>query len=95
MLGEPLQSVDSRLMMVETDADDLVSGVAVTLAFRPGAPGPVDVLRFGPAAFDSRVRSSVTRPCSARGAGSTPRRVNRSAREAKQRRAPSATCNTV
>lgn len=29
-----------------------------------------------PAAFDSLVSNSLTRPCSANGAGSTPRRVN-------------------
>lgn len=38
--------------------------------------GPVTVVWAGPAAFDSLVRSSVTRPWSARGAGSTPRLVN-------------------
>ena len=34
----------------------------------------------------------MVKPCLASGAGSTPRLVKRSAREAKQRKAPSATC---
>lgn len=38
--------------------------------------GPEQVDWTGPAAFESRVNNSVTRPCSARGAGSTPRLVN-------------------
>jgi hypothetical protein len=45
-----------------------------------------------PAAFDRRKRRAETSPCSARGPGSMPRRVKRSANEAKHLRAPSATC---
>lgn len=44
------------------------------------------------AALASLSSNSLLSPCSAKGAGSTPRRVNRSARDAKQRRAPSDTC---
>lgn len=53
-------------------------------------PGPL-VVAAGPAAFDNRARSSLTSPCSAKGAGSTPRRVNLSDNEAKHLRAPSET----
>jgi hypothetical protein len=56
------------------------------------SPGPVQVDVAGPAAFDSLVSSSDTNPCSARGAGSTPLLVKRSASDAKHLRAPSATC---
>ena len=85
--GEPLHSVDSRLITVEMLGLLLVSGVAEMLpgvADRelPGAGAPEE---------ESRCRSSVIKPCWAKGAGSTPRRVKRSAREAKQRSAPSAT----
>lgn len=38
--------------------------------------GPDDVTWAGPAALESRINSSDTSPCSARGAGSTPRLVN-------------------
>ena len=41
--------------------------------------------------FARRSSSSSVSPCLAKGAGSTPRLVKRSARDAKQRRAPSAT----
>lgn len=58
----------------------------------PNSPGPAQVDVAGPAAFDSLVRSSDTRPCSARGAGSTPLLVKRSASDAKHLKAPSATC---
>lgn len=53
-------------------------------------PGPL-VAVAGPAALDSRAKSSLTRPCSANGAGSTPRRVKRSDKEAKHLKAPSET----
>ena len=55
-------------------------------------PGPAHEEAAGPAAFESRVKSSDTKPCSAKGAGSTPLLVNLSANDAKQRNAPSATC---
>ena len=71
--------------MVDTDVLLLFeSGVAL---LPPGLSAPTI------AALASRSNSSPVRPCSARGAGSTPLRVNRSANKAKQRSAPSATCN--
>jgi len=54
-------------------------------------PGQADAEATGPAALERRASSSLTRPWSASGAGSTPRRVKRSASEAKHRSAPSAT----
>lgn len=44
-----------------------------------------------PPAAAIRDKSSSVSPCLASGAGSTPRRVKRSANDAKQRRAPSET----
>lgn len=91
--GEPLQSVDSRLTMVDTWLLSLESAAdgAAPLEVLPGlqveeGPDP------GPPAAAIRDSSSSVSPCLANGAGSTPRRVNRSASEAKQRRAPSDTC---
>ncbi len=52
----------------------------------------VVVVAAAPAAFDKRKRRAETSPCSAKGPGSMPRRVKRSANEAKHLRAPSATC---
>lgn len=37
MLGEPRQRVDNKLMIVDTDAGDLVS-VALVLVLAPGVP---------------------------------------------------------
>lgn len=89
MVCEPRHSVDNKLMIVDTDEDDdvfVVSGAdAFVLPVAPGVPG------VGFAAFDKRDSNSATRPFSASGAGSTPRLVNRSDRDAKQRKAPSAT----
>ena len=86
--GEPRQSVDSRLMTVEMLGLLLVSGVAVM----PPGVDVTDVPRFDDEpAHDSRCRRSSTRPCRASGAGSMPRRVKRSASDAKHRSAPSAT----
>lgn len=90
--GEPLHSVDSRLTMVDTWLLSLESGAegAAPVEGRPGLQeeaGPDTV----PPAAAMRDSSSSVRPCLAKGAGSTPRRVNRSANEAKQRRAPSDT----
>lgn len=56
--GEPRQSVDRRLIMVETEAQDLASGAGIVAGVL-GAGGvfglpefvPTDV--FGPAAFDN------------------------------------------
>ena len=70
--------------MVDTDVLLLLeSGVAPLLpAFSPAEA----------AALASLSSNSPLSPCSAKGAGSTPRRVKRSARDAKHRRAPSDTC---
>lgn len=43
MLGEPRHSVDSKLIMVDTEADDFVSGVVVVV-FTPGVPKQAEVL---------------------------------------------------
>lgn len=93
--GDPLHSVDSRLTMVDTWLLSLESGAegAAPVEVRPGLQeeaGPDTV----PPAAAMRDSSSSVRPCLAKGAGSTPRRVNRSANEAKQRRAPSDTWRT-
>lgn len=70
--------------MVETDVLLLLeSGVA---------PLPPVLSPAATAALASLSNNSLVKPCSANGAGSTPRRVKRSAREAKHRRAPSDTC---
>lgn len=70
--------------MVETEVLLLLeSGVAV-------ADAPL-LSRFGPAALDNLSNSSLVKPCCARGSGSVPLRVKRSAREAKHLRAPSDT----
>jgi len=74
----------------QDDDDDDYHIIAITMA--PNSPGPAQVDVAGPAAFDSLVRSSDTNPCSAKGAGSTPLLVKRSASDAKHLRAPSATC---
>lgn len=88
MVGDPRQSVESRLITVEILGLDFASG-------REMLPGVLAVDRLGPdsPACCSRCSSSSINPCLARGAGSIPLRVKRSAREAKQRSAPSATCN--
>jgi hypothetical protein len=43
MLGDPRHSVDSKLIMVDTEADDFVSGVVVVV-FTPGVPKQTDIL---------------------------------------------------
>jgi len=43
MLGEPRHSVDSKLIMVDTEADDFVSGVVVVV-FTPGVPKQTEIL---------------------------------------------------
>lgn len=89
--GEPLHRVDSRLTMVDTWLLSLESGAdgAAPLDARLGLheDGPA----VGPPAAAIRKSSSALRPCLASGAGSTPRRVKRSANDAKQRKAPSET----
>lgn len=83
-LGDPRHSVDNRLTIVDTDVLLLLeSGVAPL----PPVFSPADA-----AALANLSNNSPLSPCSANGAGSTPRRVKRSAREAKHRRAPSDTC---
>jgi hypothetical protein len=64
--GLPLHRVDSRLIIVETDADDLdVSGVADEAP--AAAPGVLGQAGVDPAAEDNRTSSSVTSPCWAKG----------------------------
>ena len=43
MLGEPRHSVDSKLIIVDTEADDFVSGVVVVV-FTPGVPKQIEIL---------------------------------------------------
>ena len=82
-LGDPRHNVDRRLTIVDTDVLLLLaSGVAPLLpAFSPAEA----------AALANLSSNSLLRPCSAKGAGSTPRRVKRSASEAKHLKAPSET----
>ena len=82
-LGDPRQSVERRLTIVETDVLLLLaSGVAPLVPLFSPAEA---------AALASLSNNSLLRPCSAKGAGSTPRRVNLSARDAKHLKAPSET----
>ncbi len=85
--GDPRHNVDNRLITVEMLGLLLVSGVAVNV---PGVPDK-ELPGAGAPAWARRDNRSSTKPCLARGAGSTPRRVNRSAKDAKHLRAPSAT----
>lgn len=87
MPGEPRQSVDSRLITV--DMLELLLDSGVTAIF----PAVLDrALPVADAPANASLRSSSSvRPFFDRATGSIPRRINRSAREAKQRRAPSAT----
>jgi hypothetical protein len=85
--GEPRHKVSNKLITVEILELALDSGVA---GIFPGVlendpPGGI------PPAFLSLLNNSSTSWCFASGAGSTPRRVNLSARDAKQRIAPSDT----
>lgn len=93
--GDPLHSVDSRLTMVDTWLLSLESGAegVAPVEGRPGLQEDEDPATDPPAAAMRDSSSSVS-PCLAKGAGSTPRRVKRSANEAKQRRAPSDTWRT-
>lgn len=78
--------VDTWLLNFESEAEGPAPAEG-----RPGLQeeaGPDTV----PPAAAMRDSSSSVKPCLAKGAGSTPRRVNRSASEAKQRKAPSDTC---
>lgn len=90
--GEPLQSVERRLTIVDTWLLNLesadVEGAPVVLRLGLQAEDGPDTV---PPAAAIRDKSSSVNPCLANGAGSTPRRVNRSASDAKQRRAPSET----
>lgn len=85
--GEPRHSVDRRLMTVEMLGLLFVSGVAVILL----GVNVIDEPTLDEPAQDKRCSRSSMRPCCARGAGSMPRRVKRSANDAKHRSAPSAT----
>lgn len=91
--GDPRHRVDSRLTMVDTwllSLESAAEGVA-PVGGRPGLQEEVEPDTVPPAAAMRDSSSSVS-PCLAKGAGSTPRRVKRSAKEAKQRNAPSDTC---
>ena len=87
ILGEPRQRVDSKLITVE-----------MLELFLLSAPFPgvevVDTLCTPSPTLDKRDNKSWVKPCLARGAGSKERLVYLSAREAKHRRAPSATCGS-
>lgn len=78
--------VDTWLLSLESAAE----GVA-PVDGRPDLQDEEEPDTVPPAAA-IRDSSSSVKPCLAKGAGSTPLRVNRSASEAKQRRAPSETC---
>lgn len=90
MVCDPRHRVDSKLIIVDTDDEDLVVSGAGLVALPPGVPG-AGLAAEAPAALESLARSSTTSPFSARGAGSTPLRVNLSDKEAKHLSAPSAT----
>lgn len=88
--------MDSRLTIVDTWLLSLVSGVegVAPVEARPTLQADDGPDAVPPPAAAMRDSSSSVRPCLASGAGSTPRRVKRSASEAKQRRAPSDTWRT-
>ena len=77
--------VDTWLLSLESGPEG-----APPVEVRPGLQEEAGPVATPPAAAMRDSSSSVS-PCLARGAGSTPRRVKRSANEAKQRRAPSDT----
>jgi len=85
MVGEPLQSIERTLTIIDTfpeldlDSDMLVFKLVDAL------------LPHANAELTSFLRSSSVKPCLARGAGSTPRLVKRSATQAKHFNAVSAT----
>lgn len=95
--GDPRHKVDNKLIIVETLAVFFPSLGVFPADETPVAPAVVlDVLvavafTEVPKELDILANKSLSNPCSANGAGSTPRRVNRSERDAKQRNAPSAT----
>lgn len=66
MVGDPRHNVESRLMIVETEAavafgSGLAAGVLVVAEALPGVPW-LPVARAGPAAFDNLCSNSLTRP---------------------------------
>lgn len=83
ILGDPLNNVDNKLIVVDM-LDDVLTSVA---------PGDEDVLftELGNVTLLSFTNNLFTRPWAANGAGSIPRRVNLSASEAKHLKAPSDT----
>ena len=89
--GEPRHRVDNKLITVEMLGFDLASGAMEDV---PGVDD-ADTLWLASPTQCSRCSSSRIRPCLASGAGSIPRRVYRSAREAKHLSAPSATWTLV
>lgn len=84
-VGEPRHNIDNTLTIIETFPELLRDSVMLALRF-------VDVFKLqANAELTSFFNSSSVKPCLARGAGSTPRRVNRSAKQAKHLSATSAT----
>jgi len=97
--GEPRHKVDKRLIMLDTLAVFFPSPGVFAEAEIPfpvfdteGVFELAVVIPLVPSEDDILASKSRTRPCSANGCGSIPRLVNRSEREAKHRKAPSATC---
>lgn len=99
MEGDPRHRVDNKLMMVDTLAVFFPSfGVFPAEETPEAPPAGLDAVAAAaltavPSELDIRANKSLISPCSANGAGSTPRLVKRSERDAKQRNAPSATYN--
>lgn len=83
ILGDPLNNVDNKLIVVDM-LDDVLTSVV---------PGEEDVLftELGSVTLFSFTSNLFTSPWAAKGAGSIPRRVNLSANEAKHLKAPSDT----
>lgn len=83
ILGDPLNNVDNRLIVVDM-LDDVLTSVA---------PDDDDALftEFVILTLLSFTSNRFTRPWAAKGAGSIPRRVNLSAKDAKHLKAPSDT----
>ena len=86
-VGDPRHNIDKTLTMIETFPELLRDSVILALRL-------FDVFRLhANAELTSFFSNSSVNPCFAKGAGSTPRRVNLSARQAKHFSATSATLN--
>lgn len=66
MAGDPLQSVDNKLIIVDTEAAVALASGTVAVAFVVDEAFAevvcVPVATEGPAAFDSRLSNSLTKP---------------------------------